>query len=186
VAVHHVRNIFNSLADGHTCADRMQWVIENLGYTESQACKLVADEYPTICGSCHSEHCGSFPPAPSRPPASSSIQVDSVKVMSYNTEYTGYWDGRLDNFANHIKSVNADIVGLQECQDARSIAEKSGYTLLATSASSNGNTILYNSALLQEVSSGIFNIPRDVSSVYVYLYLMITFLVSYLLRAFYF
>ena len=98
----------------------------------------------------------------------------------------GYWDGRLDKFAAHIRSVNADVVGLQECQNANSIAEKSGYTLLATSASSNGNTILYNSALLQEVTSGIFNIPRDVSSVYVHLYLMITFLVSNLLRAYYF
>jgi len=105
--------------------------MDNYGYTESQACKLVADEYPSICGLCHSEHCGSFPPAPTRPPSvSSPIQVDSVKVMSYNTEYTGYWDGRIDNFANHIKSVNADIVGLQECQNARSIAKKSGYTPL--------------------------------------------------------
>jgi len=53
---------------------------------------------------------------------------------------------------------------------------------LGTSASSNGNTILYNSSFLQEVNSGIFNIPRDVSSVYEYLYLMITFLVSNLFR----
>ena len=53
------------------------------------------------------------------------------------------------------------MVGLQECQNAQGIADKSGYKLLAPS---NGNTVLYNSDLLQAIANGEFNIPRDVSS----------------------
>ena len=61
----------------------------------------------------------------------------------------------------HIKSVNADLVGLQECQNAQGIADKSGYELLANSG---GNTVLYNSNLLEAIANGEFNVPRDVSS----------------------
>ena len=100
-------NVLNSIADGHSCKGRIQWVIENYEYSESEACKLVADEYPSICGTCHSEHCGSFPPSPTPPPVSGM----SLKVMSYNTEYTGYWDGRFDNFAGEHTDHTIHLTG---------------------------------------------------------------------------
>ena len=102
-------NIFNSLADGHTCGDRIQWVIENYEYIEEEACKLVADEYPSICGSCHSGHCGSLSPAPTRPTASSPIQDGpAMKVMSYNTEYTG--KSALVLFCHSISCAQYDVL----------------------------------------------------------------------------
>ena len=61
----------------------------------------------------------------------------------------------------HISNIAADIVGLQECQDASGIAAASGYAFLT--ASGRGNTILYKSNRLEVLDSGSFNIPRDVS-----------------------
>ena len=74
--------VLNSIANGATCRGRIDWVLANNGLSETDSCKLVADEYPDICGLCHAEHCGSFPQTPT--PVLSGI----VKVMSYNTEYT--------------------------------------------------------------------------------------------------
>mmetsp|Transcript_39783 Transcript_39783/g.95737 ORF Transcript_39783/g.95737 Transcript_39783/m.95737 type:complete len:538 (-) Transcript_39783:1646-3259(-) len=145
--------VLKSIANGYSCVSRINWVIKNNALSEADACKLVADEYPSICGLCHSGHCGSFPPSPTP------VAGSTVKVMSYNTEYTGYRDGRLDNFAAHISNIAADIVGLQECQDASGIAAASGYAFLT--ASGRGNTVLYKSNRLEVLDSGSFNIPRD-------------------------
>ena len=140
-------DVLASIAEGHSCESRIGWVMENHGISETDACSLVADEYPSTCGVCHAGHCGSHPPG------------GSVKVMSYNTEYTGYWDGRFSSFADHISDVGADLVGLQECQDASGMASASEYTLLP--ASGNGNTILFKSNRLEVLRSGSFNIPSD-------------------------
>lgn len=70
--------------------------MDNYGSSEADACELVADEYPSICGLCH---CGSFPPTPTPVPGG------TVKVMSYNTEYTGYRDGRFSNFASECQCL---------------------------------------------------------------------------------
>ena len=51
--------------------------------------------------------------------------------MSYNTEYTGYSDGRVPGFGVKISEVAPDVVGLQECQDANALAAAApGYTVL--------------------------------------------------------
>lgn len=129
------------------------WAVENYRISEEDACNLVAEEYPSICGTCHVNHCGSFPPTPT------SVSGGTITAMSYNTEYTGYWDGRFSSFATHISNVDADVVGLQECQDASGIATASGYSFLA--ASGNGNTILHKASRLKALRSGRFDVPRD-------------------------
>merc|ERR1712238_149456 len=145
--------VLNSIANGATCRGRIDWVLANNGLSETDSCTLVADEYPEICGLCHAEHCGSFPQTPT--PVLSGI----VKVMSYNTEYTGYHDGRLPSFATKIAEVAADVVGVQECQDANALATQSGYTILIDTGTQN--YILYNANRLQQLDSGSMQIPRD-------------------------
>jgi len=45
--------VLDTLADQYSCGSRINWVISNLGLTESDACKMVGDdEYPTVCGAC--------------------------------------------------------------------------------------------------------------------------------------
>jgi len=51
--------------------------------------------------------------------------------MSYNTEYTGYWDGRLQGYGDKIKEVNAAVAGIQECQDVGALERASGYTAVS-------------------------------------------------------
>jgi len=96
-----------------------------------------------------------FTPSPA--PAPSSF----LKVMSYNTEYKGYWDGRLTAFGQKIKEVGAGIVGIQECQDVSALSSASGYEYL--SSIGNRNPILYNSDKVTYVdgSAGTMSIPRD-------------------------
>lgn len=43
-------SVLSQVADGHTCRDRIDWVVNNLGYSQDDACRLAADEYPSICG----------------------------------------------------------------------------------------------------------------------------------------
>jgi hypothetical protein len=55
----------NQIAGGHSCGARIDWVMKNKGMSQVSACKLVANEYPSICGKCHADRCGSVtPPAP--------------------------------------------------------------------------------------------------------------------------
>ena len=79
--------------------------------------------------------------------------------MSYNTEYTGYGDGRLPSFAAKIAEVAPDVMGLQECQDPNALASASGYTLLTLTGPQN--YILYDENRLQVLARGSMNIPRD-------------------------
>jgi hypothetical protein len=46
--------------------------------------------------------------------------------MSYNTEYTGYRDGRVGGFGSHIRNVGPAVVGLQECQNADALVSATG------------------------------------------------------------
>jgi len=80
--------------------------------------------------------------------------------MSYNTEYRGYWDGRLSDFGNKISEVNAAIVGTQECQDKDGLAQASGYTLVNRDG---GNNMFYNpnKVTLVDGSVGWMSILRD-------------------------
>ena len=55
----------NQIAGGYSCGARIDWVMKNKGMSQVSACKLVANEYPSICGKCHADRCGSVtPPAP--------------------------------------------------------------------------------------------------------------------------
>jgi len=83
-----------------------------------------------------------------------------VKVMSYNTEYKGYWDGRVRDFGAKISEVDAGIVGVQECQDPAALARASGYTQVPDL---HGNYIFYNPLKVSLVtgSGGWMDIPRD-------------------------
>ena len=93
------KDVLDSNAGGFSCENRINWVTENKGVSEEDACKLVGDEYPSICGMCHTDRCGSFPPGPTPPAPGPPSSGGKVKVLSYNTQYTGYADGRFSNYA---------------------------------------------------------------------------------------
>lgn len=82
----------------YTCGARINWLQTAMNYNLADACAKVGSEF--IDGPCGVCACGSppTPTPPSPPPPTPTAGV--VKVMSYNTEYTGYRDGRLNNFAS--------------------------------------------------------------------------------------
>jgi len=100
-----------------------------------------------------------LPPTPSPTPLPPGV-VRTVKVMSYNTQYTGYpqlvW-----KFGEKIREVDAGIVGTQECQNAASLARTSGYAVVPDTGFQN--PIFYNPSNVSLVngSSGWLDIPRD-------------------------
>jgi len=147
--------VLSNMADGYTCGARIDWLISNQGLSEAESCKTVGDEFPSVCGACHADHCGAFPPTPSPVPN----QGVTVKAMSYNTEYSGYSDGRLPNFAAKMREVAADIVGVQECQNPNGLASASGYAVLTDTGPQN--YIFYKTDRLQALNRGYMNIPRD-------------------------
>lgn len=146
--------VLNSVAEGHTCRNRIEWIKANQGLSEADSCQIVADEFPSICGKCDVDRCGSSPPPPA--PVSN---IGSIKAMSYNTEYSGYADGRLPDFASKIREVDPDVVGIQECQDANALASASGYDVVRQTGPQN--YIFYKPGRLQVLESGFMSIPRD-------------------------
>lgn len=86
--------------------------------------------------------------------------IGTVKVMSYNTQYTGY-PSRVSQYGAKIREVDAGIVGTQECQDAASLARASGYDVVPNTGFQN--PIFYNPSKVSLVSgsSGWIDIPRD-------------------------
>ena len=210
------KEVLASNAEGYSCGSRIEWVLRTRdGSSEAAACVLVAEEYPNICGRCHTTQCGGENSALPIPPVVVVVSEEeegrgggtttvlpippvvvvseeeegrgggtttalpippvivvseeeeegrgggttTVKVMSYNTEYTGYADGRVPFFAAKIADVQADVVGVQECQDAKALAAQSGYTVLPVTG--RQNYILYNSNRVQYLDSGTMDIPRD-------------------------
>jgi hypothetical protein len=146
-----VRNTIVTDAGGSfSCGTRIDWIESSMGYDEFRACSYVSDEFPGVC-TCT---CGDTPPVV--------VGSGAVKVMSYNTEYTGYnGDGRIVFFAQKIAEVAADVVGLQECQDANALATLVGYPYKVLSATGAQNYILYNANRVQYLESGSMNIPSD-------------------------
>mmetsp|Transcript_10491 Transcript_10491/g.22092 ORF Transcript_10491/g.22092 Transcript_10491/m.22092 type:complete len:481 (+) Transcript_10491:330-1772(+) len=149
--------VLNSMASGHTCRDRIDWVVSAIGASQQEACKKVASEFPTVCGVCHTDSCGSFPQA--APTSAPRPSGGMVKAMSYNTQYNGYQDGRVPNFGAKMREVGADVIGVQECQDANALAAVSGYNVLRNTGSQN--YIFYDSKRLRELDRGYMSIPRD-------------------------
>ena len=70
-------NVWNAIADGFTCGERITWVMNNLGKSERDACIQLSTEFPTICGAgCNSATCGApVAPVPT-PPAQSSVHCE--------------------------------------------------------------------------------------------------------------
>ena len=154
--------IVTDAGGSYSCGSRIDWMKSSQEYDESKACSYVSDEFPGVC-TCT---CGG--PSPSPPPPLPSIPTPSVggsgtvKVMSYNTQYTGYYgDGRIVNFAQKIAEVAADVVGLQECQDANALVSLVGSPYKVLSATGRQNYILYNANRVEYLESGSMNIPSD-------------------------
>ena len=144
----------------YSCGSRIDWMKSSRGYDESKACSYVSGEFPGVC-TCTCGAPSPFPPPPPRPTPSVSGS-GTVKVMSYNTEYTGYYgDGRIANFAQKIAEVAADVVGLQECQDANALASLVGSPYEVLSGTGAQNYILYNTNRVEYLESGSMNIPSD-------------------------
>ena len=74
------------------------------------------------------------------------------------------WSHICDHSTIPVKSIGADVVGLQEYQDSGGIASADGYSLLDATAGSQGNTIIYKGGRLQALNAGYVFIPDDVSS----------------------
>jgi len=98
-------------------------------------------------------------PTPSPVPGVPGV-TQTLTVMSYNTEYTGY-PSKVNRFGSKIREVNAGIVGTQECQDAPALASASGYALVPDTGFQN--PIFYNPSMVSLVqgSPGMMKILRD-------------------------
>jgi hypothetical protein len=56
------KQVLDYLADGYSCESRIDWVVSNMGLTESDACKVVGgNEYPAVCGACDCDNDSSNP-----------------------------------------------------------------------------------------------------------------------------
>lgn len=84
----------------------------------------------------------------------------TLTVMSYNTQFTGY-PGRVSQYGNKIRNVDAAIVGTQECQDKDALARASGHQLVP--GTDFQNPIFYNPHKVSYVqgTGGWMRIPRD-------------------------
>jgi hypothetical protein len=83
-----------------------------------------------------------------------------LKVMSYNTEYVGYYS-RIDSYGGKVAEVGAATVGTQECQDKLALASSSGYAVVPDTDFQN--PIFYNPSVVSFIwgSSGWMKVPRD-------------------------
>jgi hypothetical protein len=108
--------------------------------------------------------CAAATRQPTRQPTQGSpSNGGTVVAMSYNTEYTGYSDGRVPGFGAKISEVAPDVVGLQECQNANALAAAApGYTVLGGTGPQN--YILYDGSRLEALESGWMDVPRDPGS----------------------
>lgn len=80
--------IWNANADGHSCGDRIEW-LQSHGYAgnEGDACRIVGEEFPAVCGSfCSPDRCssGSLPvPPPTPSPTEAPESCDGVCKGEY-------------------------------------------------------------------------------------------------------
>ena len=73
-----------------TCGDRIQWVIDNLGKSEADACQQVGEEFPPLCGLCAPQGIRPSPPPPPRFP----VGTGTLRVLSFNILFSadGQWN----------------------------------------------------------------------------------------------
>ncbi|CAJ1930817.1 unnamed protein product [Cylindrotheca closterium] len=68
-------DVYNADASGHSCGARMEWLVSH-GYATNdlEACGIVSDEFPSICGpKCHPTKCEITTPSPPENPSCESI-----------------------------------------------------------------------------------------------------------------
>ena len=63
-------DVLTAMSGGFPCGDRIDWVVNNLGLGELDACRTVSNEFPAICGACHPDECQTDSPtqAPTKAP----------------------------------------------------------------------------------------------------------------------
>lgn len=143
-----------------SCGGRIQWVMDNMGKSEADACQQVGEEFPPLCGPCAPEGIPpSLPPSPSGP-------AGALSIMSYNTKYDGYpccGSDLVPSYGAHIRDLGPAIVGLQECQDANYLAGQTGGRYQVVPDTGGGNNILYDPSQVAFVagSSGRMDITSD-------------------------
>lgn len=86
---------------------------------------------------------------------------DTLKLMSYNVEYKGFQDGRINDYAKQIQKVGAAVVGTQETQDKTGLESRSSpYKLIP--GTDFQNPIYYNPTLVDFAgNSGWMKITND-------------------------
>jgi len=165
------QNILDTSAGEFTCGNRMAY-LRDKGYSDREACTQISDnEFPAECGACNPIQCNrnpesspvaattSPPVPPSNSPPSGEVEI---KIMSYNTQFSGYFDGRIPSFGAKIREVGADVVGVQECQIPELLRDESGYAFVT--GTWNQNYIFYNPERLTVIDSGWSTIPKDNNS----------------------
>jgi len=112
--------VLGSAADGHTCLERIEWVLEHREYTELEACQRVSEEYPIVCGvGCHPDYCGK-PWEPELPPPGVSLSVVTQNLWWWRL--FGELGGG-DFFEVFARYGTYDIIMLQECEDVNHIRD---------------------------------------------------------------
>jgi len=134
--------------------------MKDQSFTGGEATKELAD-----CKTYYKKQSCSTPEAPTASDpivtstsACSGSSCRSIKVMSYNTQYSNY-DSRMGGYAQKIKEVAPAIVGLQECQNRDGLAGLSGYT--ANTETGTQNYMLFDTTQVTLTSGGWMSIPRD-------------------------
>lgn len=79
--------VLGQYADGYTCNDRIEWLIETMGMGENSACSQVGgNEFPNICGGCDPNRCVNGAMVPTKEKTSVNVTKEeedgSCKVCS--------------------------------------------------------------------------------------------------------
>ncbi|KAL7541734.1 hypothetical protein ACHAXR_011178 [Thalassiosira sp. AJA248-18] len=105
-------DVLNAIADDFSCEDRINWIMENFDdVSESDSCRLTADDYPSICGMCHTDHCGTFPPPTPSPPQGPISSPSSSQSNESQQTYCG-----CDSCTQEVwDTAAADSNGMMSC-----------------------------------------------------------------------
>jgi len=85
-------------------------------------------------------------------------EQNTIKVMSYNTEYKNY-NSRMAGYAAKIRDVRPAVVGLQECQNRDGLAGLARYAPIH--GTGRQDYMLFDESKVTLLSSGWMPIPRD-------------------------
>ena len=102
-----------------SCGGRIQWVMDNMGKSEADACQQVGEEFPPLCGPCAPE---GIPPSLPPSPAGTGGAVVALEVVTYNL----YWwnvgqNNRWGALYATIEGQAFDLIGFQECEDVSTV-----------------------------------------------------------------